>query len=759
MRRYLLLFMLMLLQQALLTAQNITGKVLDEKSQAVEGASVVVQSLDSTFVDVALTASDGSFSIPSTLTCFRLIVQHLSFFHKEVTADAAAVGTIVLKRKDDELQELVVTASRPLVRVENGALAYDVEAMAQNSTANNAYEAILRIPGVSEGADGTLSLAGAGSLTVVLNGRPSSMTAEQLATLLRSTPVERIERADVMYSAPPSFHVRGAVVNVQLKKSNDYTFQGELGANYFNNYNDNYATHANLRMATPKIAFDLMYKVGQYTEAQKMRLSSLHQFDGRLYDIRQEQISVNEGRRHNYRAALEYNWGEGDNLSLAYTGTLAEDVERRSLSDGNYQKSESVTASDYDFMNNVSLSMQLSAGLSAGVDYTLYKSRDASNMSVLYKEAGSLARTVYTSGQKIGSLTAYADRTRPLARGWTLGYGASYKFISTENYQHYSEALTPSAPDIDTELDETTASLYFSAGKQYASGVSFSLSATGEYYKIGDYKKWSFYPQGSLTWMRNPNHILQASLSVDKHFPSYWALQGTVSYLDGYSELHGSPGLRPLTRYNMNVNYIYKQKYVAGLFYIYHDKFFGQTPYQSSERLVLIYKMLNWNYLAQTGVNFVVPVKVGNWLDSRLTLTGIYMHQRCDEYFDLGFVRDNWGAVISLNNSFILCEALSLELNGFMQTPAAQGTFDIPTLAEVTAGARWTFAREKASLTLRWNDIFDTFSPDLSLDYKGQKMSMKNNNYTSYLSLDFVYRFGGYKKREIKEVDTSRFGR
>lgn len=751
--------MLMLLQQALLTAQNIMGKVLDEKSQAVEGASVVVQTLDSAFVDVALTASDGSFSIPSTLTRFRLIVQHLSFFHKEITADAVAVGTIVLKRKDDELQELVVTASRPLVRVENGALAYDVEAMAQNSTANNAYEAILRIPGVSEGADGTLSLAGAGSLTVVLNGRPSSMTAEQLATLLRSTPVERVERADVMYSAPPSFHVRGAVVNVQLKKSGDYTFQGELGANYFNKYNDNYATHANLRMATPKIAFDLMYKVGQYTDAQKMRLSSLHQFDGRLYDIRQEQISVNEGRRHDYRAALEYNWGEGDNLSLAYTGTLAEDVERRSLSDGNYQKSESVTASDYDFMNNVSLSMQLSAGLSAGVDYTLYKSRDASKMSVLYKEAGSLARTVYTSGQKIGSLTAYADRTRPLARGWTLGYGASYKFISTENYQHYSEALTPSAPDIDTELDETTASLYFSAGKQYASGVSFNLSVTGEYYKIGDYKKWSFYPQGSLTWMRNPNHILQASLSVDKHFPSYWALQGTVSYLDGYSELHGSPGLRPLTLYNMNVNYIYKQKYVAGLFYIYHDNLFGQTPYQSSERLVLIYKMLNWNYLAQTGANFVVPVKVGNWLDSRLTLTGIYMHQRCDEYFDLGFVRDNWCAVISLNNSFILCEALSLELNGFMQTPAAQGTFDIPTLAEVTAGARWTFAREKASLTLRWNDIFDTSSPDLSLDYKGQKMSMKNNNYTSYLSLDFVYRFGGYKKREIKEVDTSRFGR
>lgn len=759
MKNYILFFLLLFFGGSLITAQDITGKVVSEQSHAVEGASVVLQTIDSTFVDVALTAADGSFSLSSTLKSFRLIVQHLSYHHKEILSDKCDVGTIILQAKDGELQELVVTAERPLVSVENGALAYDVATLTQNTTANNAYEAILRIPGVSESAEGTLSLAGAGALTVVLDGRPSTMTAEQLATLLRSTPVERVERADVMYSAPPHFHVRGAVVNVQLRKSNDRLFQGEVGANYANPYDDNYGAHTNLRVATSKVAFDLMYKVGQYTKAQKMGLHSLHLLDGRLYDIRQEQISISEACRHDYRAAFEYNWKEGDNVSLAYSGSLRDNAGTRSLSDGNFQNSDAVTDADYNFMHNIALNMQLSAGLSAGVDYTLFKTRDNGRMSVLYKEDNSLARVAYTSGQKIGSLTAYADRTLSLARGWTLGYGASYKFISTENYQFYSEALTPSAPNVDECLDETTASFYLSAGKQYASGVSFNLSATGEYYKIGDYKKWSFYPQASLTWMRNPNHIFQGSLSVDKTFPSYWALQGTVSYIDGYSELHGSPGLRPLTRYNMNVNYIYKQKYVAGLFYMYHDNLFGQTPYQSSERLVLIYKMLNWNYLAQTGVNFVVPVKVGNWLDSRLVLTGFYMHQRCDEYFDLGFVRDNWGAVISLNNSFILSEALSLELNGFMQTPASQGTFNIPTIAEVTAGARWTFARKKASLTLRWNDIFDTFSPDLSLDYRGQKMSMQNNNYTSYLSLDFVYRFGGYKKREFKEVDTSRFGR
>ena len=757
--KYLSLFLLLIIPVSSLVAQNITGKVIDEHSQAIEGASVVLQTPDSTFVDVVITAADGTFVIPSSLDKFRLIVQHLSYFYMEIISDKRNVGTIVLKQKGEELQEIVVTAERPLVRVENGALAYDVEAMAQNSTANNAYEAMLRIPGVSESADGALSLAGAGSLTVVLNGRPSSMTAEQLATLLRSTPVDCVERADVMYSAPPHFHVRGAVVNIQLKKSKDYILQGEVGADYSNRYTDNYGAHANLRFATPKIAFDLMYNVAEYAEAQKINSQSLHLYDGKVYDIRQIQLSLGEGQKHNYRAAFEYNFSDKNNLSLAYSGYFFPTSDTHSLSDGNFQKSESNTTDDCNRMHNIALYVQLGEGFSGGVDFTNFKRNDNSSMSVLYKENNALANVAYTSGQSINSLSTYADRKHSLSRGWTLGYGASYKYISTENYQRYSATLAQSVPDVDERLDETTASLYLSAGKQYASGVSFNLSATGEYYQIGDYKKWSFYPQGSLTWFRNPNHILQASLSVDKTFPSYWAMQATVNYLDGYSELHGSPGLRPLTTYNMNVNYIYKQKYVAGLFYIYNDKLFGQAPYQSSERLVLIYKMLNWNYLAEMGVNFVLPVKVGNWLDSRATLAGLYMHQRCDDFFDLGFVRDNWVAVATLNNNFILSDAISLELNGFIQSPAAQGTFDIPTMASVTAGARWTFAKKKASLTLRWNDIFDTYSPDLSIDYKGQKMEMDNNYYTSFFSLNFVYRFGGYQKREIKEVDTSRFGR
>ena len=60
--------------------------------------------------------------------------------------------------------------------------------------------------------------------------------------------------------------------------------------------------------------------------------------------------------------------------------------------------------------------------------------------------------------------------------------------------------------------------------------------------------------------------MFQLSLSTDKTYPSYWDMQSSVSYLNGYTELWGTPGLKPMTNYNLNGNYIWKQKYIFGCF-------------------------------------------------------------------------------------------------------------------------------------------------------------------------------------------------
>lgn len=64
------------------------------------------------------------------------------------------------------------------------------------------------------------------------------------------------------------------------------------------------------------------------------------------------------------------------------------------------------------------------------------------------------------------------------------------------------------------------------------------------------------------------------------------------------------------------------------------------------------------------GANVILPFKVGNWLDSRLTLIGMQVRQRCDDFFDIPFNRKKWMFNGSLDNTFKVSKNLALELIG-----------------------------------------------------------------------------------------------
>ena len=180
-----------------LQAQNIVGKVIDNKKQPVDGATIVLQAIDSTYINASI----------SNVEEYRLIVQHLLYRTKEIEGKGRDVGVIQLDPQDYALDEVVVKAERPFVKVEEGRLGYDLSVLAGDGVVNNAYEALTKLPGVKE-TKGALTLAGTGNLTVVLNGKPTTMDAGQLEMLLRNTPLDRVEKAEVMYSAPPEYHVR-----------------------------------------------------------------------------------------------------------------------------------------------------------------------------------------------------------------------------------------------------------------------------------------------------------------------------------------------------------------------------------------------------------------------------------------------------------------------------------------------------------------------------------------------------------------------
>ena len=76
----------------------------------------------------------------------------------------------------------------------------------------------------------------------------------------------------------------------------------------------------------------------------------------------------------------------------------------------------------------------------------------------------------------------------------------------------------------------------------------------------------------------------------------------------------------------------------------------------------------------------------------------------------------------------------------------------------LSAGAKWNFAKGNGTISCYCNDIFNSTIGDMKMNYKGQNLINRNNFHTRNLTLALTYRFGGYKKKDGKTVDTSRFG-
>ena len=263
--------------QTVAWGQTINGKIIDDKQLPIDGATIILQTMDSTYIGASISNADGIFVFKSQQEEYRLIIQHLLYETKQMTGKGNDAGIIQLQPKDYALDEVIIKAERPFVKVENGLLGYNLAVLTQNQLVNNAYEALTKIPGVQEDR-GILTLAGAGKLTVILNGKPTTMDAGQLETILRNTPVNRVEKAEVMYSAPPEYHVRGAVINLVYIPNNK---------------------SADVRLA------HLWFAMGNIAAAQNVAFNSLFALNGYNPTMLQMLVRI-ELMRGNYLVALKY---------------------------------------------------------------------------------------------------------------------------------------------------------------------------------------------------------------------------------------------------------------------------------------------------------------------------------------------------------------------------------------------------------------------------------------------------------------------
>ena len=659
------------------------------------------------------------------------------------------------------LPEVMVKGSRPIVKAERGMLSYNMPLLLKQLPADNAYEALTRIPGISD-ATGSISFSG-NEVTLIINGQATTLTQEQLTERLKAMPAAQLAKAEVMLSAPARYHVRGMAINIVTK---DYAGTNQLSgqviggmkqSKYAKGFGDLY-----LSLQRGKFGLDAQYKyVNGNSYGESSRIANHPLGNNRVY-YNDETGQKSFGITHNYRLGMNYAFSKNHRLDVAYTGHWDK---RCSNSNTTGSSISGMHHDSHEYLHNVDVNYSLPFGLTLNGSYTYYRTPQQQALDGTMHTDESMPETErnLTSGseQTINKWMFTADQTHSLAHGWGLSYGVKGQFTSNKSYQTTIDKDGTIQPNGTSSVDnnERIWNIYAGFSKQINKAISVEASVAAEQYHSPIWDKWRVYPTLNALWNVNDNHLLNLSFSSNSEFPSYWSTMSNVFYSSTYSEIHGNPDLKPFSYYNVNLMWQIKRRYTLMAFASLKPDYFVQLPYQTTERMAVIMKETNFDYSNSYGLQASVIFNAGKWLNGNVFAVGTYKHDKNSNFFDLPFNRKKLSVILGGTASIKLCQTqdLRLILNPFYQTKAIQGVYDISPIFRMNAKLQWSSHDGKWGLRLNgsniFNNLYDTRSVQGNQDYR-----MKINYNWASVTFAVIYKFGGYKEKNVKAVDTSRMG-
>ena len=674
--------------------------------------------------------------------------------------DNAQKDSVTMESMMHNLPEVMVKGSRPIVKAERGMLSYNMPLLLKQLPADNAYEALTRIPGVSD-ATGSISLSG-NEVTLIVNGQATTLTQEQLAERLKAMPAAQLAKAEVMLSAPARYHVRGMAINIVTK---DYAGTNQLSGQIIGGMRQNkYANEFGnlyLSLQRDKFGLDAQYKyVNGNSYGESSRIAN-HPLGNNRIHYNDETGQKSFGITHDYRLGMNYAFSKNHRLDVAYTGQW-DKTNSNSRTTGS--SISGMHRDSHEYLHNVDVNYALPFGLTLSGSYTYYRTpqQQALDGTITTENKNETERNL-TSGseQTINKWMFTADQTHSLAHGWGLSYGVKGQFTSNKSYQTTIDKDGSVLPDgtSSVDLNERIWNIYAGFSKQINKAISLEASVAAEQYHSPVWDKWRVYPTLNALWNVNDNHLLNLSFSSNSEFPSYWSTMSNVFYSSTYTEIHGNPDLKPCSYYNLNLMWQIKRRYTLMAFANLKPDYFVQLPYQTTDRMAVIMKETNFDYSNSYGLQASVIFSAGKWLNGNVFAVGTYKHDKSRNFFDLPFDRKKLSVILGSTASVKLCspQDLRLILNPFYQTKAIQGVYDISPIFSMDAKLQWSSHDGKWGVRLNgsniFNNRFDTRSVQGNQDYR-----MKVNYNWSSFTFAVIYKFGGYKEKTVKEVDTSRMG-
>ncbi len=765
---------------------KIKGTIVDFKSKIpVEFSTIALyRKKDSSLVTGTVANNKGTFELAS-LEFGRYYMKINFIGYKQLIIDTLMIrfkqpevnlGTLSLHSSSEQLNEVEVATEKSSMTLGIDRKIFNVEKSIVTD-GGSATDVLKNIPSVSVDIDGNVSLRGSQNVTVLVDGRPSSITGTNKAQILQQIPASSIESIELITNPSAKYDPDGmsGIINIVLKKNKLVGLNGSVSVSV--GTFDKYSGAANISYRNSKLNVFANYGYRDNSRTGSGWSNRQNILPDTTFFLNSESSSLNRNITNNAKAGIDFFLDTKN--TLGFSLMLSNGLEKGNASSfySELNDSSRTTASFY----RDELSGDTPKNIDYNVNYrrTFTKPKQELTFDATYSNASGNSLSDYlerdytgkyeiknnypyrqsTSNKYTSGVTnIQMDYTQPLKKQMKLEAGAKTlirktdtKFVS-QTYDYTSEDfLYDTHLNNDFLYNENIYAAYatFSGvikGFGYQLGLRAEqanteshLITTGEKFQM-NYS--NFFPSMHFTQKMKHDQEIQLSYSRRINRPNPHTLNPFRENSDPYNVRYGNPYLEPEYIFAHELNYLKYFKKATLSATVYYRKTNGiiqriKTIGDSTSSYITF---VNLNSSKSYGVEAIIKNDITKWWNTMLSLNG-FKTVIDGSNVDGDLQNDNYSFMIKLLSNMRVWKNMDIQFtlnyNGPQVTP--QGTTKAVFAMDI--GFKKDIFRN-ASLSLNLTDI--TNSRKMAWEASGDNFyqSMERRRESRVATLTFTYRFG-----------------
>lgn len=757
---------------------TVTGRTLDQQKQAaLPFANVVLTAAGpgGKVVQATLADAEGRFALqevkPGRYQLQVLMVGYATYAQAlELAAGAPArdLGPLVLPAAAQKLDEVVVTARKPLIEQKPDRVTMHVDGSIL-AAGNSAYDILAAAPAVQL-IDGRLTMRGKGGVLILLNGKrlPSGTNLE---TVLAGIPGDQIDHIELISnpSARYDADASGGVIEIYTKRAKELGWTANAGASFRQGQRTGAGLNGGLRISNPK--FDLAAS-GSFTRRGGFERSTGSRtfFNGRTPAASLAQSSDLDKVLQDASFSGSLNYHPGRKTTVGFDV----DYLPGSLSGAGGARADLAQPAGLT-VSRIEEGVTLKAALT---NYTLFYKRSldslGSNLLITSNYATytnqqqqTFDQTVQGPGDPVGLpshfrnyipatyhiFTGAADYAKIWGPATRLEAGLKYTDTQNRSRQDAEtltnggwvpQALTPfSRLGYQERVAAGYLNLNHTAGKL---SLQAGLRAERTRYAVAsgiDSSYFNLFPNVRADYKASENYTASLAYAKNIRRPAYESLIPYERFLDTYTTTRGNARLRPEYAHSFSWNNLYK----GYGFQLNYTQTTGALSYvylydAANLRFVSTTQNLRQRHLATA--TLTAPLAPTKWWAMSNSAGIIYQQLTFPDPLDNAtpYTKRKTTFNVSSDNTFTLGKGWSARVYGLYNSPSFSGLFDYDAYSYVSVGVKKSFLNKRASLNLSVVDLFyqTNFRVSSTVIPVVSEQSLRND--TRQVRLAFTYNFG-----------------